>query len=223
MASAERNQPITHAPLASLVPALRSLCSLLKVSRAPGMVIGGVAASLLGQARATADVDATILLDEQSLDHFLELAVQEGLRPRIPEAAAFAKRSSVLLLEHEPTRVGVDLTIGRLPFEREAIARARSVLIGDLQFPLVTPEDLIVMKAVAHRPQDLQDIRAIIVANPRLNVARIRAQVREFAKALEMPELWADVAALWVRHPRGTRRRDAPRRKRRRPPKRGAV
>lgn len=199
MASPENSQTIGPPVLVSLIPALRALCNLLKVSQTPGMIIGAVAASLRGQARATEDVDASVALDEGALDRFLELACAEGLRPRIPDAVVFAKKSAVLLLEHEPSRVGVDITIGRLLFEREAIGRAQDVVIHDMRVPVATPEDLVIMKAVAHRPQDLQDIRAIIIANPSLDVARIRAYVGEFARALDMPELWTDVEALLSR------------------------
>jgi predicted nucleotidyltransferase len=176
------------------------------------MIIGAVAASLRGQARATEDVDISVVLDEDILDRFLDLARAEGLRPRIPDAIAFAKRRAVLLLEHEPTRIGVDVTIGRLPFEREAVARAQDVVIQGMRVPVATSEDLVVMKAVAHRPQDLQDIRAIVVANPRLDVARIRANVGEFARALDMPELWTDIQPLLSRakKPRKPARRKRP-------------
>jgi hypothetical protein len=54
--------------------------------------------------------------------------------------------------------------------------------------PRPLPENLIIMKAVAHRPQDLADIEAILVANLKLNLRRVRHWVREFAAALEMPE-----------------------------------
>lgn len=209
MASTADDSSITSPSLTSLVPAIRALCNLLKVSQVPGVIIGGVAASLQGQARATEDVDALLRLDERFLDRFLEMAMAEGFRPRISDAVPFARRSAVLLLEHEASRVGVDLTISRLPFDSAAIDRARLVVVDDLQFSVVTPEDLIVMKAVAHRPQDLQDIQAVVRANPQLDVRRVRAQVQEFANALDMPELWQDIASLFkspVRRKPRTRR-----------------
>ncbi len=197
MASASDDPTITNPSLASFVPAIRALCTLLKVSHVPGAIIGGVAASLQGQARATEDVDALLRLDEKTLDHFLDMAMAQGFKPRIPDAVSFARRSAVLLLEHEASRVGVDLTICRLPFDSDAIDRSRLIVMGDLQFSVVAPEDLIIMKAIAHRPQDSQDIRAVVRANPQLDVRRVRTQVQEFAKALDMPELWEDIAPLF--------------------------
>jgi hypothetical protein len=163
------------------------------------MIIGVVAASIHGQARATEDVDAAVLLEERKLNRFVELAAAEGLRPRISNAAAFAQRNAVLLLEHVESGISVDIVIGRLPFEREAVARAALVMIGDVGIPVAVPEDLIVMKAVAHRPQDMQDIRMIVTSNPTLDLKRIRREIREMANALDMPELWTDIASFFRR------------------------
>lgn len=197
MASTEDSPSINPPSLASLVPAICALCDLLKVSQVPGAIIGGVAASLQGQARATEDVDALLRLDDSSLDHFLDMAIAEGFIPRIPDVISFARSSAVLLLEHKASRVGVDLTLCRLPFEFDAIDRGRLIVMGNLRFSVVAPEDLIIMKAIARRPQDFQDIRAVVRANPRLDVRRVRTQVQEFAKALDIPELWKDIAALF--------------------------
>ena len=58
-------------------------------------------------------------------------------------------------------------------------------------------EDLIIFKAVAHRPKDLMDIQALIESHLDLDRERVRRWVREFAQALEMPELWDDIAS-WL-------------------------
>ena len=55
------------------------------------------------------------------------------------------------------------------------------------------------MKAVAHRPQDMADIEAVLAAHPKLNVRRARRWLREFAAALEMPEILNDLEALFSR------------------------
>ncbi len=170
MATTKDNDPVNPSSLASLAPAINALCNLFKSSDVPGMIIGGVAASIHGQARATEDVDAAILLDERHLNRFVKLAALEGLHPRISDAIAFAQRNAVLLLEHSESGVSVDIMLGRLPFERYAVEHATSVKIDDVVVPVAAPEDLIVMKAIAHRSQDLQDIRVIVTSNPKLDV-----------------------------------------------------
>ena len=163
-----------------------------------GMIIGGVAASLLGNPRLTADVDALILLSVEELPALIAAAAQEGLAPRLEDAEEFARRHRVLLLRHRESGINVDLSLGMLPFEVEAVERSTVYQIDELALRLPTVEDLIVFKAVAHRPQDLLDIQALIEAKPNLDRARIQHWVREFAQAVDMPELWQDIAA-WLR------------------------
>jgi len=162
-----------------------------------GIIIGGVAASLLGKPRLTADVDAMILLSVDDSPLLLEAASQEGLVPRIADAEDFARRHRVLLLRHQESGINVDISLGMLPVELEAVERSLVYQVGPLAIRLPTPEDLIIFKAVAHRPQDLLDIQAIIASHPDLDRERIRRWVREFAQVLAMPELWDDIAA-WL-------------------------
>jgi len=99
--------------------------------------------------------------------------------------------------------------LGFLPFEQEAIARAITVDAGGVSLPLPTAEDLIVMKAVAHRARDLADIESILDAQPNLDLPRVRRWVRAFASTLDQPELARDVEKI-------LRARAQPRRRRRR-------
>jgi hypothetical protein len=77
---------------------LESLQKLISRFGHRGVVIGGIAASVLGQARYTEDLDAMILLSTRDIPQFLEAAKQEGIEPRIENAVDFAKKSRVLLL-----------------------------------------------------------------------------------------------------------------------------
>jgi predicted nucleotidyltransferase len=103
-------------------------------------------------------------------------------------------------VRHQESGIDVDIVFGSLPFEKEAVARATWVEIGGVHVPLPLPEDLIIMKAVAHRHQDLADIEAIIAAHPKFNLRRVHRWVREFAAALTMPEILHDLEALISQH-----------------------
>lgn len=84
-----------------------------------------------------------------------------------------------------------------MPFEEEMVARGRIQILTALSVRLPTPEDLIIMKAVAHRPKDLEDIRTIVDKNPELDISRIKQWVKQFAEVLEMPSLWDDIAGIF--------------------------
>jgi len=72
--------------------------------------------------------------------------------------------SYILPIRHRSTGIRVDLAVGMSGFERDAVGRATPVAIGDLRVSVVSVEDLMVMKALAGRPQDDLDIRGLVAA-----------------------------------------------------------
>ncbi|HEY9072816.1 MAG TPA: nucleotidyltransferase [Desulfobaccales bacterium] len=182
--------------LAPLLVVLRDLVAWLNAEEVQGVVIGGLAASLLGRPRLTRDVDVLVLADEDHWGAFLAAGANHGFIPRRSDALAFAQETRVLLMRHEPSGIDADLVFGSLPFEKGVITRAEWVELGGVRIPLPLPEDLIIMKAVAHRPRDREDIEAILIAHPKLDLRRVRRWVREFSAVLEMPEILNDLEAL---------------------------
>ena len=182
--------------IATLEPLLAPINALQKLIEAfddQGIIIGGVAASILGKPRLTADADAVILLAVDDIPRLIELAEREGLMPRLPDVEEFARRSRVILLRHEESGINVDISLGLLPFEVEAVERSREYEAGSLHVRLPTPEDLIILKAVAHRPKDMLDIAAVIEMQDSLDTERIHFWVRQFADLLDLPELLTDL------------------------------
>jgi hypothetical protein len=175
---------------------LRDLIAWWQAGEVSGTVIGGVAASLLGRPRLTRDVDAIILVEEPRRESFLATGARFGFLPRRPDALEFARQSHVLLVRHQTSGIDVDLVLGTLAFEREMVSRATSVPIADVALPLPTPEDLIITKAVAHRPRDMTDIESILDAHPQLDVRRVRQWVRDFSTSLGMPDISRDLERI---------------------------
>ena len=182
--------------LAPLLAVLRDLVAWWQAGKIPGVIIGGLAASLLGRPRLTRDVDALVLVEEANWGEFMAAGLGHGFSLRRDDALAFAREARVLLMRHQESGIDVDIVFGSLPFEKKAVAEATWMDLGGVQAPLPLPEDLIIMKAVAHRPQDLADIEAVLAAHPKLNLRRVRRWVREFAAALSMPEILHDLEVL---------------------------
>lgn len=182
-----------------IVVVLQDLLRWLEVTQTPYAIIGGVGVSLIAGARATQDVDAVLWLDTDELESFVQSGTPHGFMGRISDAPEFARRNRVILLQHQPTGINVDLSCGTLPFEEEMIARARELVIGSVRIKVASSEDLIITKAVAHRPRDIADIEAILNIEPNLDFERIRFWVSQFAEALEMPELMEDLEKLLSR------------------------
>lgn len=179
--------------------AIEALHRLLEKCNDRGVIIGGIAVGLLGKPRYTADVDAMFLLSTQDIPQFLELARAENIIPRIQNVEEFARKSRVLLLKYIPTKTEIDISLGVLLFEEEMVERSSVKSFAKLSARLPTPEDLIIMKAIAHRPKDLEDIRTVVDNNPNLDSARIEKWIKDFAEVLEMPDLWQQIEEIMKR------------------------
>jgi hypothetical protein len=169
-------------------PLLRAIAATqqwLADANVPAAVIGGVAASLLGRPRVTKDVDLVALVDDDAWPALLAAGEPHGFVPRIADALAFARISRVLLLVHEPTGIEIDMSLAALPFERELVERSSERTIRGVSFRLASPEDIVVMKALALRPRDIADIEAIVEATPELDLVRVRRLIRSFTEALQ--------------------------------------
>ena len=186
-------EPSGFAPLLEPLSALQHIISQFDNQ---GVIIGGIAASLLGQPRFTADLDAVIFLGTNDLLRLIEIADQEGMVGRIADAEVFARKNRVLLLQHESSGIKIDISLGILPFEAEMIERGQEISVANIQLRLPTPEDLIIMKAVAHRSKDLADIQAIAASHPNLDKERICFWVEQFGDALDLPDLWKMISQL---------------------------
>lgn len=183
----------------SLIPFLAPLQALLDLFSAfsnQGVIIGGIAASLLGSPRFTADLDAVILASADDIPRLLKEAALRGLESRITDSEGFARKNRVLLLRHTTSGTDIDLSLGILPFEIEMVKRSWVFDSGNILIRLPTPEDLIIMKAVAHRPKDLADIQAIAANHPDLDKKWIQNWVDQFGEALDSPDLWNEIRRL---------------------------
>lgn len=189
-----------------LATPLEQLVRLFSELGKPGVILGGVAAGVWGKARATGDVDGVILADYEDFPKLLELAAKLGLTSRKEHPIEFAKKAKIFLFTHVPSGVNVDLAIGITPFEREAVERAKMVAWRGLSIPIMSPEDLIIAKAVARRTIDLADIEWILKIQQNLDTKRIRYWVKQFAEVLEAPEVYDTIDDLlnkFVPNPKG--------------------
>lgn len=177
---------------ASLLAALADVTKWLDTAGIPSMVIGGVATSVLGRARLTQDVDALVLLPEDEWAKALSTAADFGLIPRIENPLDFAHRSRMLLLTHAESKIDIDISLGGLSFERQALDRSRIHEMHGVRLRLPSVEDLLIMKAFAHRPKDMEDIKGLLDAHPDADLDSVRQWVREFAAAMTMPDLLED-------------------------------
>ncbi len=183
-------------------PALQHAESIAAVSRAfsafgnDWVVIGGVALALVAVPRYTADLDTLTILDTAEAARLMTCLAAEGFEPLFSDALDQVKRTRILPVKHPGIEAKVDIALGCMPFEEEVVERATEQFERGIRFRVATPEDLIIMKAIPHRPQDRADIQSIAQMNPDLDLKRIERWVRDYAELLEAPERWAEIQPL---------------------------
>lgn len=172
-----------------LYAAAREIVSWLERHRMKTCIIGGLAVQRWGEPRLTRDVDLTVLTEPGREEELVD-ALLRRFRGRRPDARAFALRYRVVLLQ---TRRGVplDLALGATGFEEASIARAsRYGFEPDCELPTCSAEDLIVHKAVAGRPRDLDDLIGIVNRQyGKLDVAYVRRWLTAFSEVDGMPDV----------------------------------
>lgn len=174
--------------MSGLEKALRALSAHLEERRLSYMVIGGVANLAWGMPRSTFDVDVTVWAPAGA-EPALIAALCESFTALPAEPGKFALETRVLPLEVEGIRV--DVILGQLPYEEQAIRRAPLVDMGGIRVRVCSPEDLIVHKVLSDRPKDLEDVRGIVRAQrEKLDRAYLDPIVRGLAADLARPGIW---------------------------------
>jgi hypothetical protein len=179
---------------------LADLTGWLKSTGVPSMVIGGVAAAILGRPRLTRDVDALAIMPEDKWADALSAAKRHGIEARVDNPLEFARRTYMLLLRHVKTGVDIDVLLGRLPYQQDAVRRGKFRNINGIRMKVPQVEDMLIMKAIAQRPQDLRDIEGILDVHPEADIERVRQWVREFSIAMTMPDLLAGFEKFLLQH-----------------------
>lgn len=143
---------------------LHDVVNLLDERHIPYALIGGLATSLRGQARLTADVDLVVAIDVTAALVIAGELPQTPFAPLFDDLSLVIERSFIMPLRHRATGVKVDVSLGLSGFEQQAISRAEAIELYGRPVKVATTEDLVIMKALAGRPQDDQDLRGMLIA-----------------------------------------------------------
>ena len=124
-------------------------------------------------------MDATVLLGDVSTEALVAALEDEGFELRINDPA-FVAATRVIPVVHRPTGLPADIVLGGPGLEELFLSRASRRSVGGTQIPVVSAEDLIVMKILAGRDKDKEDVRAVVRAGQAtLKLDTIRATINQ--------------------------------------------
>ncbi len=165
---------------------LLDLAQALNEAQIPYMIIGGQAVLVYGEPRLTRDIDITLGLTPDHLPTVLTLAQKLGLKVLVEQPEAFVHRTWALPCQDPRSGLRVDFIFSWTPYEQQAIAHARPILVEGTPVHFATPEDVIIHKVLAGRPRDLEDVRSIL-RKQRVNTTYITKWLRQFEETLGKP------------------------------------
>ena len=136
------------------------------------VIVGGLAAVLHGYIRFTADIDLAIDLEEKEAAKVLRALAELGLRPRVPvDMAEFlsprvrrqwkTQKNMIVFSLYQPDQpmLSVDLFVENPIAFSELWEGAKTMTVDGVPLRVAGIDDLIRLKQISARPQDLRDIQ----------------------------------------------------------------
>lgn len=150
--------------MSALADTLRALQATFEAFDVPWYVFGAQAVAVRGAPRATQDVDVTATIPREQLPAMLSDLAERELTHRFPEIAEeLMVAGSVVPLIHS-SGMEVDLVLAGSGLEALAQARATPATLDGVIVPVAAATDLVVMKCLAGRGKDLDDVRALLAS-----------------------------------------------------------
>jgi len=135
--------------------------------------------------------------------------LRKGFSLRAGDAAGFVEQSRVVPIVHTASAVPVDIILAGPGLEELFLGRRQEHQREGTRIPVASPEDLVVMKLLAGRPRDIEDVRAVLRAmRSRLDFTHVREILALLEEALGQSDLLPRLAEL--RREASRRRTDAP-------------
>jgi hypothetical protein len=172
---------------------VRKLLTALERYAIGYLVVGGVAAVYYGRPRTTSDCDVILSLSEEQLDGFVACLRKEGFRIREYDVREALREKSHFnaYLGTAPFRVDFSWRTGSLA--EHGFDRARRVSLLGIRVHMESPEDVIIAKLVYGSPQDLEDAKAILAMQKKLDGKYLARRAAEEGVKSKLGQLYKSI------------------------------
>ena len=153
-------------------------------------LFGAQATIVYGVARLTADVDVTAKAPaEAETSEWLATIEACGFERRFSDPQ-FIEHARVIPLVLRDTGLPVDIVLAGPGLEDEFLDRAVSRTVDDVTVPVVEVSDLVILKVLAARPKDAEDLVALLaIQRGAIDVRRVRHVLGMLEAALGQSDL----------------------------------
>lgn len=175
-----------------LLEALLLLGKIFDGDKISYAVTGGLAASYHGSQRATQDIDFLIAVDKIKISSFLNILRLKGFNFDESETLKSLNQDGLARVYYK--KYPVDFLMPVIAFFNEVIKRAQSKDFYGAKLRFATPEDLILLKLIAFRPKDQEDIKSILAAQDPRSIDK--QHIFDWLRKLSQPE---DGKEAWIK------------------------
>jgi hypothetical protein len=124
------------------------------------ILIGGIAASTVGEARVTVDIDVDIVMKQEDLPDFLNKAKKAGFNVSVKKCIESVRQMGIFQISSGDYHI--DFIIASTDLETQACTRRKAIKLHGLKAFFPTPEDLILLKLIPGRAKDIADVEGLI-------------------------------------------------------------
>ena len=162
--------------LGGLAAKIAAVHEMLDSMRVPHQFGGAVALAWYRSPRATTDVDLNVTVAPEDAEPILGAVTHLGVTVTTANRATIERDGQVRLGWDESY---LDLFFATIDLHREMARHAREVEFGPMRIPILSPEHLIVCKAVFDRPKDWVDIEEMIAWGTEIDGADVMRWIEE--------------------------------------------
>ncbi len=128
------------------------------------LLIGGYAVISHGHPRVTSDLDVAIANDKENIERCLDALREFGFSGPSISAALFLEPKSVVRMGVEPIKIEILNYLEGVDFNA-AYERRETRPVEDIQFDLISLEDLLINKRAVGRDKDVLDVKELLRVN----------------------------------------------------------
>ncbi len=173
-------------PAPNVAEHLRAIAKALKPLRIRWYVFGAQAVIAAGAVRQTADLDITT--DDVPVARLMKALRGAGfvLRSGIAGVEDLVEHHRILPMEHRKSHFQLDVVRAGPGPEQGMLERARTRQVGRTRIPFVETNDLLVLKVLAGREKDLEDVRALLRGrSPEIDLEVVRQRLGQLGALLD--------------------------------------
>ncbi|MBC8186409.1 nucleotidyltransferase, partial [candidate division KSB1 bacterium] len=165
-----------------LINILRSTTELFADKKINFCLAGGWAVGVWGAPRATEDIDLLILLEQNELNNISKIL---NIKFNVVQSHKLKFKSVTILriilsLKNKKDLYILDLILADTSYYQNILKRKIYIEFEGTSIPLISLEDLIILKSISNRAQDQNDIKQLTTTAKTIDWNYINAAIKEF-------------------------------------------